>query len=292
MNQSISDFIPFSLNLRGELKLFERPQVMGILNVTTDSFYAGSRTTAEADIELRVTTMLEEGADFIDIGAYSSRPGASDIPVDEEIRRIRTGMEILRRLSPDIPVSVDTFRAKVARIAVEECGVDIINDISGGLLDPEMADTVVELKAPYILMHMRGTPDTMQGMTDYSSYGGVTEGVINELWDRVEELSYRGVADIIIDPGFGFAKTVEQNYRLFSDLSAISLAFNRPVLVGVSRKSMIYRPLATTPENALPGSIALATVAIQKGASILRVHDVGATVQALKTILLLNSHKQ
>lgn len=292
MNQSISDFIPFSLNLRGELKLFERPQVMGILNVTTDSFYAGSRTTAEADIERRVTTMLEEGADFIDIGAYSSRPGASDIPVDEEIRRIRTGMEILRRLSPDIPVSVDTFRAKVARIAVEECGVDIINDISGGLLDPEMADTVVELKTPYILMHMRGTPDTMQGMTDYSSYGGVTEGIINELWDRVEELSYRGVADIIIDPGFGFAKTVEQNYRLFSDLSAISLAFNRPVLVGVSRKSMIYRPLATTPENALPGSIALATVAFQKGASILRVHDVGATVQALKTILLLNSHKQ
>jgi len=292
MNQSISDFIPFSLNLRGELKLFERPQVMGILNVTTDSFYAGSRTTAEADIERRVMTMLEEGADFIDIGAYSSRPGASDIPVDEEIRRIRTGMEILRRLSPDIPVSVDTFRAKVARIAVEECGVDIVNDISGGLLDQEMADTVVELKVPYILMHMRGTPDTMQGMTDYSSYGGVTEGVINELWDRVEELSYRGVADIIIDPGFGFAKTVEQNYRLFSDLPAISLAFNRPVLVGVSRKSMIYRPLAMTPENALPGSIALATIALQKGASILRVHDVGATVQALKTILLLNSHKQ
>lgn len=247
MENSLPNFSTFSLNLKGVLKEFDRPQIMGILNVTPDSFYSVSRLMEPQAIERRVNQIIEEGADFIDIGGYSSRPGAIEVSEEEELRRLRLGIKIIRGISKEIPVSVDTFRANVARAAVEEYGADIINDISGGLLDPMMEKVVEELGCPYILMHMRGNPETMQTMTDYSSYGGVIPGVVNELWDRVERLSYKGVADIIIDPGFGFAKSVEQNYELLRNLPLVKNAFARPLLVGISRKSMIYRPLGLTP---------------------------------------------
>lgn len=280
-------FNPFSLNLNGQLISYSRPQIMAILNVTPDSFYSGSRNMEICDIEKRVAEILDERADFIDIGAYSTRPGADDVREEEEIRRLRLGLKIIREQSDNIPVSVDTFRSKVARIAIEECGAQIINDVSGGLLDKGMLSTVSRMKVPYILTHMRGTPNNMQSLTDYSSFGDVTTGVINELWDKVEEFKYNGVADIIIDPGFGFAKTVEQNYKLLSDLPAIAEAFNLPLLIGVSRKSMIYRPLHILPEDSLPGSIALATAAMERGASFIRVHDVSATRQALQVVSLM-----
>lgn len=251
---------------------------MGILNVTPDSFYRGSQAFDTGAIELRVQQILSEGADIIDIGGYSSRPGAEEVPEAEETRRVRQGIEIIRSYDKNIPVSVDTFRAAIARKAIEEWGADIINDISGGRLDKAMFDTVAELNAPYILMHMRGTPGTMQSHTDYTD---VTAEVIAELSRPLHELTLRGVSDIIIDPGFGFAKTLEQNYRLFNNLPHIIGMLGRPVLVGISRKSMITRLCGITPDQALPGTIALNTIAALNGASILRVHDVAATRQAI-----------
>lgn len=281
-------FTPFSLNLRGQLHEYRHPQVMGIVNATPDSFYEGSHNTCAEDIARRVSAMVAQGADMIDLGAYSSRPGADDVSPEEEIRRLRMAMKALREVAPSIPVSIDTFRASVARAAIEEMGADIINDISGGELDPEMFATVAELKVPYIMMHMRGTPATMTSLTDYGEQG-VTASVINELWDRVRRFSYMGVADIIIDPGFGFAKTVEQNYRLLDSLQAIKEAFGRPILAGMSRKSMIYRPLGITPSDSLAGTITLHTVAMLKGSSIVRVHDVAEAVQSRDILQLLSA---
>lgn len=272
-----------TINIRGRLLDFRKPWIMGILNVTTDSFYAGCRAEDERAVAERVREIKNEGADCIDIGACSTRPGSE--PTDEatELSRLLGAIAIVRREWPDATVSVDTYRASVARKCIE-AGADIINDISGGTLDPDMFDTVADMKVPYILMHMRGTPATMSSFTDYND---VAADVITELAYRIRELRERGVCDIIVDPGFGFAKDVEQNYRLMASLDEIC-RIGLPVLVGVSRKSMIYKPLGITPAEALPGTIALNTYALLHGASILRVHDVGAAVQARDILLKIN----
>ncbi len=275
-----------SINIRGRLLYFRRPWIMGILNVTSDSFYAGCRVEDDNDITARVIAIRDEGADCIDIGACSTRPGAEPVEAEVELRRLLNAIGIVRREWPDAIISIDTFRASIARRCVE-AGADIINDISGGSLDEAMFDTVAELKVPYILMHMRGTPASMSRLTQYDN---VVADVITELAYSVRKLRERGVCDIIVDPGFGFAKDAAQNYKLLASLDEIC-KIGLPVLVGISRKSMIWRPLGITPEDALPGSIALNTYSILHGASILRVHDVAAAVQA-RDVILLTTHPE
>lgn len=280
-----SMFRKFTLNLNGKLWECNRPQIMGIINATPDSFYPGSRTPGADDISRRAEQMILDGADVIDIGAYSSRPGADDVSVDEELRRISVGIEAVRRVSGDIPVSVDTFRSQVARIAIEQ-GADIINDISGGALDDRMFATVAELKVPYILMHMRGTPATMQRLTDYDD---VTAEVIDDLSRKLRTLRLMGVGDVIVDPGFGFSKTLDQNYKLLKDIDVIADSLNAPVLVGVSRKSMITGVLGISSDEALNGTTVLNTIAMMHGASFIRVHDVKEARQAQKLITKWNT---
>ena len=275
---------PFSLNIRGRLLSYDRPAVMAIINATPDSFYAGSRNGSADEISERARQAISEGADIIDIGAYSSRPGADEVSADEELRRLSFALESVRTVDSDIPVSVDTFRADVARRCICDLGADIVNDISGGDLDPAMFETVAELRVPYILMHMRGTPATMQSLTDYPD--GVTAGVIAELAPKLERLSLLGVSDVIVDPGFGFAKTIEQNYRLLHDLEAFEM-LGRPVLVGISRKSMLTRFLGITADEALNATTVINTAAIERGAAVLRVHDVRAARQAVDLITRL-----
>ena len=276
---------PFSLNIRGRLISYNRPAVMAIVNATPDSFYVGSRNVSANEISERVKRAIDEGTDIIDIGAYSSRPGADDVSSDEELRRLTVALKAVRSVDTDIPVSVDTFRASVASHCVKELGADIINDISGGELDPKMFETVAELRVPYILMHMRGNPSTMQSLTDYPS--GVTAGVIAELAPKLERLSLLGVNDVIVDPGFGFAKTLEQNYQLLHDLRAFEM-LGRPVLVGISRKSMLTRLLDITADEALNATTVLNTAALERGAAVLRVHDVRAAREAVEIITCLN----
>ena len=272
-------FDNFSITVKGKKIEFTRPQVMGILNVTPDSFYAGSRMeTDDALISNRVRQMLEEGVDIIDIGAYSTRQNADDVPQEEEYRRLSVGLSIIRRLAGDILVSVDTFRADIAERCVCNYGVQIINDVSGGTLDAAMFDTVACLGVPYILMHMRGTPATMQSLTEYAD---VTRDVIADLSAKVEALRSRGARDIIIDPGFGFSKTVDQNYEMMARLSEFK-AMGLPLLVGISRKSMIFRTLDTDARHSLNGTTVLNTVSLMGGAQILRVHDVRVCVEAVK----------
>lgn len=275
-------FTPFSLNIKGHLLRCDRPQVMGIINVTPDSFFSSSRTERKSDVKSRAEEMIASGVDMIDIGAYSSRPGADEVPVGEELSRLQRAIAAVREIAPEIPISVDTFRAEVAEKAIVDMGANIINDISGGTLDPEMENTVVKLNVPYILMHMRGTPATMGSMTEYDD---VTADVLADLGDKLNRLALAGVNDIIVDPGFGFAKTLEQNYELLRNLRLFQ-TLERPLLVGVSRKSMIYRALDTTPQNALPGTIALNTIALCNGASILRVHDVKEAVETVKIVTM------
>ena len=275
---------PYSLNIKGRLVEINRPQVMGILNVTPDSFFTDSRSFDADAISHRVATMVAEGADMIDIGAYSSRSGAGEVSVIEEMQRLERGMAIVRKIAPSILVSVDTFRADVARYAVESLGVDMVNDISAGLLDDNMVATVAQLKVPYIAMHMRGTPATMSEMIQYDN---VVADVMRELSQRINEFTLAGINDIIIDPGFGFAKTTEQNYELLQNLELFH-ELGYPLLVGVSRKSMIYRALGVTPDDALNGTTVVNTIALQAGASILRVHDVKQAVEAVKIMMLTN----
>ncbi|MEY8606223.1 dihydropteroate synthase [Muribaculum intestinale] len=281
---------PFSLKLRGRVVEFDHPQIMGIVNVTPDSFYAGSRTGDSVSVARRVEKMIADGADWIDIGAYSSRPGALEVTAEEEIRRLRLGMEALRKVDSDIFVSVDTFRAEVADIAVKELGADMINDISGGTLDSDMFAVVAETGVPYVLMHMRGTPSSMQAMTDYTD---VTADVLADLQVKLSRLRAMGVADVVVDPGFGFAKTLEQNYTLMRDLGMFGL-LDCPVLVGVSRKSMIYRLAGKTPDESLFGTVALNALALERGAAFLRVHDVAAAydTRAVVEAALNNSFSQ
>ena len=268
-----------TLNLSGRLVSLEKPLVMGIVNVTPDSFFAGSRIDGAKALRERLDTLVREGAALADLGAYSSRPGAEEVSPEEERRRLRPALQILRDEYPDLPVSVDTFRSDVARMAVEEYGASMINDISGGGLDPAMYRTMAELQVPYILMHMKGDPQTMQ---QQASYSDVTLEVIDYFAQRVGQLLELGVHDIILDPGFGFSKTTAQNYELLAQLGSLVEAFTQPLLVGVSRKSMIYRPLDISPEEALNGTTFLHALALERGAKILRVHDVRPAVEAVQ----------
>lgn len=276
-----------TLNIRGRLMDLSTPRVMGILNVTPDSFYAGSRTPGAEAVAARVRQIRDEGADFIDIGAYSSRPGAADVPAAEEMERLRMGLGVIAREAPEMPVSVDTFRADVARMCVEEYGVSIINDIAGGQLDAAMFDTVARLGVPYVLMHMQGTPQTMQREPHYDD---VVAEVFQALARGAQRLHAMGAADVILDPGFGFGKTVAQNYDLLAHLDEL-VALGLPVLVGVSRKSMIWRLVGGGPEDALNGTTAIHAIALMKGASILRVHDVKAATEAVKIVGALQPPK-
>lgn len=275
-----------TLNLRGRLLELREPQIMGILNVTPDSFYSDSRTPDEAHITDRVRQMMDEGADMIDIGGYSSRPGADDVTPEEEMGRLRRGLRIVRKLYPEVPVSVDTFRADVARMCIEEEGADIINDISGGMMDRQMFRTVARLGVPYILMHMQGTPDTMQVAPHYDN---LRREVMLYFAERIDRLCQMGAKDIIVDPGFGFGKTLEHNYELMNHLEDFAV-FNLPLLVGISRKSMIYKLTGGTPQSSLNGTTVLNTISLVKGAHILRVHDVKAAAEAKQIYMAMKQN--
>lgn len=253
--------------------------VMAIINVTPDSFYANSRIESVEGLCHRIEAVIAEGATIVDIGGYSSRPGAKEVSVEEEWQRVSMGLEAVRRINAGVVVSVDTFRAEVVRRAVAEYGDIIVNDISAGELDDEMLEVVAKNKLPYIAMHMRGTPKTMQSMTDYED--GVVVGVVDYFRRRIDELHKAGISSIVLDPGFGFAKDAVQNFELLKGLGKLR-ELGYPILVGVSRKSMIYRTLDITPEESLPGSLALAWEALQGGEAILRVHDVAETVQVMR----------
>ena len=269
-----------TINIKGDLFPLDRPVVMGILNVTPDSFFAGSRKRTEAEIAMRIEEILAQGGDWIDIGGYSSRPDATPVTADEEMRRLELGLEILRHDYPSVPVSVDTFRADVARCCVEKYGVAMINDISAGELDPEMFRTVADLKVPYIMMHMRGTPQTMASLTDYTN---LMDEIMLYFAEKVRQLCLMGVSDLILDPGFGFSKTLEQNYELMAHLREFGI-FDLPILVGISRKRMIYQLLGGSPEESLNGTTALHAYALLNGADILRVHDVKEAVEAVRIV--------
>ena len=269
-----------TLNIRGNLVDLSTPRVMGILNVTPDSFYDGGRYFQNEQRVLQQTEkMLSEGATFLDIGGYSSRPGAEEVSVEEEKRRVVENVALVTKHFPEAYVSVDTFRAEVAREAVA-AGAGMVNDISGGELDPQMFDTIAELQVPYILMHMRGTPQTMQGFTTYEN---LVVDVLDDLQRKMARLRTLNVKDIIVDPGFGFAKTIDQNYTLLKNLS-VFLTLGAPLLAGLSRKSMIYRRLNIGVEAAGNGTTALNTLALINGAGILRVHDVKEAVEAIKLV--------
>lgn len=269
-----------TLSLRGRLLELREPQIMGILNVTPDSFFSESRTPDEEHIAQRVKQMMNDGADMIDIGGYSSRPGANDVSTEEEMNRLRRGLRIVRKLYPDVPVSVDTFRADVARMCIEEEGADIINDISGGMMDRQMFRTVAQLHVPYIMMHMQGTPDSMQLAPHYEN---LRQEVMLYFAERIDRLCQMGAKDIIVDPGFGFGKTMEHNYELMAHLEDFHV-FGLPLLVGISRKSMIYKLLGGTPQTSLNGTTVLNTIALTKGAHILRVHDVKEAAEAKRIV--------
>lgn len=270
------------INVNGSLLDLSVPCVMGILNITPDSFYVGSRMQTEAEIAARAQQILDEGAGIIDIGAYSSRPNAENVSLHEEMERLRMGLEILRKTQPEAVISVDTFRADVARMCVEEYGVAIINDIAAGEMDANMFHTVVELNVPYIMMHMQGTPQNMQ---QHPHYDNLLKEVFLYFAQKVRQLRDLGMKDIILDPGFGFGfgKTVEHNYELLAHLEEFRV-FELPLLVGVSRKSMIYRLLGNTPQDALNGTTVLDTICLLKGADILRVHDVREAVETVKIV--------
>lgn len=269
-----------TINVRGRLVALDKPQVMGILNATPDSFYEGSRKQTERDIAERALQIVDEGGTMIDVGAFSTRPGANEVSEEEELNRLRFALGIVRRELPDAIVSVDTYRPLVARQCVEEWGADMINDVSEGGLTGivntplkeqyDMFQTIASLRVPYILMSIRSTLREM----------------LLAFAEEIQRLHELGVCDVIIDPGFGFGKTLEQNYQLMKELDKL-LVLDLPLLVGVSRKSMIYKLLAGTPSTALNGTTVLHTVALQKGASILRVHDVREAVETIKIVSLL-----
>lgn len=296
-----------TINIRGKLMDLSTPKVMGIINLTPDSFYSQSRKQTEQEIEQRALQIVSEGAAFIDVGAYSSRPGAEDISEQEEMERLRHGLPIINSVAPDTPVSIDTFRPNVAKMCVQEYGADIINDISGAcqptkgknsnkkkgpddnddawLKDVgDMFQTVAELHVPYILMHMKGNPRTMQNNPHYDDLMGE---IMLYFSKRINRLHALGVNDIILDPGFGFAKTLEQNYQLLANMGELH-EFHLPLLVGISRKSMIFRLLDATPQEALNGTTVINTIALMKGTSILRVHDVKECVEAVKIYNQMN----
>jgi dihydropteroate synthase len=258
-----------TLNFQGRLINLDVPRIMGILNVTPDSFYDGGRYVLERQILEQTEKMIKAGATFIDVGGYSSRPGAEDIPLEEELNRVVGAIRTIVRSFPQSLLAVDTFRSEIASAAVHE-GAVMVNDISGGDLDPKMPETIARLKVPFITMHMKGTPQTMSQMTGYEN---MLKEIMEALQSKINRFHHLGIRDLIIDPGFGFAKTVDQNFLLLNRLESLRL-LGKPVMVGLSRKSMIWRTLKITPEEALNGTASLHTIALLKGASILRVHDV------------------
>lgn len=267
-----------TINIKGELLELSQPIVMGILNITPDSFFAESRKQGEQEIIARVAEILTQGGKIVDIGAQSTRPSSTLLSSKEEIERLKPALNIINKEFPDAILSVDTFYSDVARFCVEEHGVDIINDISGGEMDKNMFDTVASLNVPYILMHMRGTPQAMSQLTDYDN---LIQDIFYYFSKKIAELHLKGVNDIIIDPGFGFSKTIDQNYELMASLKGFSI-FELPLLVGISRKKMIYNLIDSTAEESLNGTSILNTFALQNGADILRVHDVKEAVEAVK----------
>lgn len=268
------------ININGTLIDLTHPQVMGILNITPDSFYTLSRKQTETDIIERILQIKTEGASFIDIGGYSSRPGATDLSAKEEMERLRKGLQLINRHAPGIAISVDTFRADIAKMCIEEYGVSIINDISAGEMDKNMFSTIAHLGIPYILMHMQGIPQNMQKNPLYNC---LLKDIFYHFSEKIQKLRDLGAKDIILDPGFGFGKTLEHNYQIMNHLEEFQI-FELPILVGVSRKSMIYKLLGESPLEALNGTTVLHTIALQKGVSILRVHDVKETVETIKII--------
>ena len=273
-----------TINCKGKLLDVSRPLVMGILNVTPDSFYASSRKQTDAEISQRIETILKEGASIVDVGGCSTRPGAEVADETEEMKRLEPALRILKEHYSEVVVSIDTFRSSVALKAVNDFGVAIVNDVSGGQLDENMFETVASLHVPYILTHSKGTPKTMQQMTDYTD---MMEEIMLFFSQKVQQLRLLGVCDIVLDPGFGFAKTTEQNYSLMKHLKQFS-AFGIPLLVGISRKGMIWKLLECSPDESLNGTSVLNMVALMNGASILRVHDVKAAVEAVKIFNKLN----
>lgn len=267
-----------TINCRGELYDISTPKVMGILNITPDSFYDGGRYNSDQNILQRTEKLLMEGADIIDIGAYSSRPGADHVSEKDELERLTNSLKLIRERYPKIIISVDTFRSNIAKKVVKDYQVDIINDISAGEMDLEMFNTIAELKVPYVMMHMQGTPDTMQ---QNPSYKNVVQDIIMYFSKKVDELKLLGIDDVIIDPGFGFGKTVDHNYQLLKYLDDFKI-FELPILVGVSRKSMICKVLEVDPDNALNGTTVVNTLSLLGGANILRVHDVKEAKQTIK----------
>ena len=272
--------IPYSLNAGGKLIELAHPIVMGILNATPDSFYSASRVESERDIAKRAQQIVAEGGKIIDVGAYSTRPGADEVSQEAEMERLRFALEVIAKVVPKAFISIDTFRADVARMCVEECGAHIINDISGGTMDRRMFRTVAHLGVPYILTHIQGTPQTMQQQCQYED---LIADVMLYFSERVNKLRALGAKDIILDPGFGFGKNLEQNYALMHHLDDFS-EFDLPLLVGVSRKSMIHQLLGVTPAESLTGTIALQTVALTKGANIIRAHDVREAVESISIV--------
>lgn len=268
------------INVKGQLMDLSQPKVMGILNVTPDSFYAQSRLQTEKEIILRLQEMENEGASIMDIGAYSSRPNAQHISIEEEMERLRNCLTLVNKECPNAIVSIDTFRADIAKMCVEEYGAAMINDISAGNMDKQMFATIAQLGVPYIIMHMQGTPQDMQSAPHYDN---LLKEVFYYFSEKISKLRDLGVKDIILDPGFGFGKTLEHNYQLMNHLEEFS-TFELPLLVGISRKSMIYKLLGTSPEEALNGTTALNTISLLKGANILRVHDVKAAVEAVNIV--------
>jgi len=266
-----------TINCRGKLINFSTPQVMGVTNVTPDSFFDGGKYNTESGIIERAKMHLDAGASILDIGAVSTRPKAELIPESEERERLIPAVKLLRSNFPEASISVDTFRSSIAKAAVE-AGADIINDISGGTMDNKMFSTIAQLQVPYVLMHIQGTPETMQ---DNPHYKDVTIEVISDLMLKLDQLKNLGVHDVIIDPGFGFGKTVGQNFSLLNDLKQFAV-LGHPILVGLSRKSMINRVLGSNPETALNGTTALNMIALERGASILRVHDVKEAMECVK----------
>ena len=275
-----------TLNVRGNLLDLSRPHIMGVLNLTPDSFYDGGRNNTVQEALQKTEQLLTEGAALIDIGAYSSRPGATDIPEAEEAARLIPVLKALKKEFPEAIFSIDTFRSGIARLAVQE-GAGMINDISAGGLDPAMFQTIAQLGIPYIMMHMKGSPQTMATQTNYDD---VCNEVIQYFITRVNTLHALGLKDLIIDPGFGFAKNLEQNYELLANLENLKVV-GQPILVALSRKSMIYKLLETDAEHALNGSKVAHTIALIKGANMLRVHDVKAAIEVVKIVNQVHSHQ-
>lgn len=279
---------PAYINVKGKLLDLSVPKVMGIINVTPDSFYKDSRVTDEHEIIRVASEMLSDGADMLDIGGYSSRPGAADVTPDEEKKRVLNALCLIHKTFPEAILSIDTFRSDIAKEAILHCGASVINDISGGQADENMFSVVRDLNVPYIIMHMQGKPENMQ---ENPVYKDVVADLLRWFGERIVKLHSMGVKDVIIDPGFGFGKTVKHNYELLDRLGDFSIT-GLPLLAGLSRKSMVWKTLGVSPDEALNGTTVLNTIALMKGADILRVHDVREAVQAVRLVEMIKARDE